>query len=86
MDFEEHHPYNQLIDSQIEQIIREFKKLRQKIEILTEENERLKKELNLLKESSHGLQNEKLSDAQRLAMRQQINGLIDKIDRYLGES
>lgn len=84
MDIKEQ-PYNEIFETRLEQIQREFRKLRQKNELLTEENERLRSELEQLK-SDHSFPDDQFSETARIAMRQQIIGLIDKIDQYLDES
>ena len=78
-------PYDETFETRLEQIEREFRKLRQKIETLTQENERLKAEINQQKEHND-LSLEQYSETERLAMRQHILGLIEKIDHYLDGS
>lgn len=78
-------PYNETFETRIEQIQREFRKLRQKIDILTEDNERLHSELDKYKQN-HTLPVDQYSETERLAMRQHIIGLIEKIDHYLDDS
>lgn len=79
-------PYNDTFEARVEQIQREFRKLRQKIETLTEDNERLRGELDKLKQNHTALPLDQYSETERLAMRQHIIGLIEKIDHYLDDS
>ncbi len=78
-------PYNETFETRLEQIQREFRKLRQKNEILAKENVRLRSELDQLKQGN-SIPEDQFSETGRIAMRQQIIGLIEKIDQYLDES
>ena len=78
-------PYNETFETRLEQIQREFRKLRQKNDILTEENKRLRSELDRLKQGN-SIPDDQFSETERIAMRHQIIGLIEKIDQYLDES
>ncbi len=78
-------PYNETFETRLEQIQREFRKLRQKNDILAKENERLRGEIDHLKRGN-SIPDDQFSETERIAIRQQIIGLIEKIDQYLDES
>lgn len=75
-------PYYHNFDNLLDQIVREFKKLKNKNQTLNEENARLRQKLAQLTEAEQ-LPLGQLSDTERLTLRQQINGIIEKIDQYL---
>lgn len=77
-------PYYHNFDNLLDQIVREFKKLKNKNQTLSEENARLRQKLARLTETEQ-LPLAELSETDRLTLRQQINGIIDKIDQYLEE-
>lgn len=77
-------PYYHNFDNLLDQIVREFKKLKNKNQTLNEENARLRQKLAQLTEAEQ-LPLGQLSDTDRLSLRQQINGIIEKIDQYLEE-
>ena len=64
------------------QVNREFKKLRQRCRSLEEENEQLRSQLDEINRSDEDPFGH-LSETERYVLRQQIKGLIDKIDRHL---
>ena len=68
--------------SLLAQVNREFKKLRQRCQSLEEENKQLHRqleEINRQDDDPFG----HLSETERYVLRQQIRGLIDKIDQHL---
>lgn len=75
-----YHNFNNLVD----QIVRELKKLKNKNHMLSDENTRLRQKLAQLTETDQSPLSE-LSEIDRLTLRQQINGIIAKIDQYLEE-
>ncbi len=69
-------------NSLLAQVNREFRKLRQRCMTLAEENRQLHhqlEEINRSEEDPFG----RLSETERYVLRQQIKGLIDKIDQHL---
>lgn len=65
----------------INQLGKRMQQLRQVNSKLLEENRRLKEELDRKKEESDVFAG--LGDTERIALRQQIDGLITKIDQHL---
>lgn len=74
----------------IPELKKKFDKIKKEIELLKEQNKSLKEENTRLKEQLDHIQRgqqdifQTMSEKERLAMRQQILGLIDKIDSHLG--
>ena len=64
------------------QVNREFRKLRQRCKTLEEENRQLHHQLDEINRSDEDPFGH-LSETERYVLRQQIKGLIDKIDHHL---
>lgn len=74
----------------IPELKKKFDEIKKEIQLLKNQNKSLKEENKRLKEQIDHIQRgqrdifQTLSEKERLAMRQQILGLIDKIDSHLG--
>lgn len=66
----------------VSQLNREFKKLRQRCQSLEEENSHLRKQLEEASRTDDDAFSH-LSETERYVLRQQIKGLINKIDQHL---
>jgi len=66
----------------VSQLNREFKKLRQRCQSLEEENGHLRKQLEEANNADDDAFSH-LSETERYVLRQQIMGLINKIDQHL---
>ena len=74
----------------IPELKKKFDEIKKEMRLLKEQNKSLKEENKKLKDQLDHIQRgqrdifQTLSEKERLAMRQQILGLIDKIDSHLG--
>lgn len=74
----------------IRELKKKFDKIKREVSILKDQNKSLREENKRLKEQLDHIQRgqqdifQTLSEKDRLAMRQQILGLIEKIDAHLG--
>lgn len=69
----------------LDQIRTQVQHLRKQNKDLNRENLKLKSKLNELQKDQADIFSD-ISESERLAMRHQVSGLIEKIDKYLEES
>jgi regulator of replication initiation timing len=75
----------QITEELIDEVLKEVRRMKSDIKLLQSENERLRNELNKTRGSGTTQNGEMfgMNSAEKLALRQKVLGLIERIDKHL---